>query len=206
MSARDQSLRRTSTEVNSGVTTASADSLDPEPPERRPDLLTLDLVFDDANDALNARWRALGDLDQALEACRQALLTHRLKALSRAAEACIVFSGDAEVQGLNRTYRGKDKPTNVLSFPAAPVPAVAQNAADARPLGDVIIALETLLAEATEQNIPPMHHLQHLAIHGVLHLLGFDHETDADAALMEGIETAILARVGVPDPYAAPPG
>ena len=97
------------------------------------------------------------------------------------------------VRNLNRDYRAKDKPTNVLSFPAPHGPL----------LGDVIIAWETLLREAEEEGITPADHLAHLTIHGLLHLLGYDHETDAEAVAMESLETAILAGLGIKDPHAA---
>lgn len=115
-------------------------------------------------------------------------------------EACIALSTDEHVRGLNRTYRGKDKPTNVLSFPAAePIEAHGPT-----PIGDIVLALETVAREAVEQGIAPRDHLTHLVVHGLLHLLGFDHETPSEAEEMEGLETAILARLGVADPYSAP--
>jgi probable rRNA maturation factor len=116
------------------------------------------------------------------------------------AQACIALSSDEHVRALNRTYRGKDKPTNVLSFPAA------QPIDDDGPiqLGDIILAVETVEREADEQGVAPRDHLSHLVVHGLLHLLGFDHETVAEAEEMEGLETAILARLGIADPYAAP--
>jgi probable rRNA maturation factor len=109
----------------------------------------------------------------------------------------VILTDDAEQRRLNREYRGKDAPTNVLSFPIG----------DAAPgggtvlLGDVVLAFETVAREATEQKKPLADHLRHLVVHGVLHLLGFDHETDAEAEVMEAREAAILAGLGVPDPY-----
>jgi probable rRNA maturation factor len=113
-------------------------------------------------------------------------------------EAGITLTDDAHMRALNRTWRGIDRPTNVLSFPA---PA-AQDAGP-RLLGDVVIAGETLLREAAEQRIAPRDHLAHLVVHGLLHLLGHDHENERDAETMEDLERTILARLGVPDPYAA---
>ena len=100
---------------------------------------------------------------------------------------------------LNRDWRGIDKPTNVLSFP------VRRRKPDGLPalLGDVIVAYETLAREASEENKPFLHHLAHLAVHGFLHLLGYDHETDSEAEAMEGLEREILARLGIADPYRA---
>lgn len=110
----------------------------------------------------------------------------------------ILLTDDSEQRRLNRTYRGKDMPTNVLSFPQSP------NAADADVpmlLGDIVLAFETVSREAVEQQKPLANHLSHLVVHGVLHLLGFDHEKPADAAEMEAREVRILAGLGVADPY-----
>jgi len=117
-----------------------------------------------------------------------------------AVEISILLTTDAAVQELNKTWRGKDKPTNVLSFPSPPQPIPAGMA---RPLGDVVLAYDTMLRESAEQSKPLSHHLAHLLVHGTLHLLGQDHETgDADAEAMEALEVAALGTLGVPDPYA----
>jgi probable rRNA maturation factor len=117
-----------------------------------------------------------------------------------AVEVSILLTTDDAVQTLNRTWRGKDKPTNVLSFPSPPQPTPAGMA---RPLGDVVLAYDTMLRESAEQSKPLSHHLAHLLVHGTLHLLGQDHETgDADAEAMEALEVAALRTLGVPDPYA----
>ena len=105
----------------------------------------------------------------------------------------ILLTDDATVQDLNTRFRGKDGPTNVLSFPA---PATA-----APHLGDIVLAYGVCAREAAEQGKPLARHLMHLTAHGVLHLLGYDHETDADAEVMEALERDILATLGVPDPY-----
>ncbi|MDR7036819.1 putative rRNA maturation factor [Methylobacterium sp. BE186] len=116
------------------------------------------------------------------------------------AEISVLLTDDASVQALNRTWRGKDKPTNVLSFPAPPQPVVAGMAA---PLGDVVLAYDTMLRESAEQSKPLADHLAHLLVHGTLHLLGQDHETgEAEADSMEALEVAALRTLGVPDPYA----
>ena len=114
-------------------------------------------------------------------------------------ELSLVFADDATVQALNAEWRGKDKPTNVLSFPAFPL-----KPGDKLPplLGDVILAFETVAREAAEEGKPLDHHVSHLVLHGFLHLLGYDHETDADAEVMEALETRILAKLAIPDPYA----
>ncbi|HWG78275.1 MAG TPA: rRNA maturation RNase YbeY [Stellaceae bacterium] len=114
------------------------------------------------------------------------------------AELSIVLGDDALVHALNRQWRGQDKPTNVLSFPAreaAPPPGAP------RLLGDVVLAFETLIAEAAAQGKPPAHHLCHLVVHGVLHLMGYDHEAAGEATRMEALEVAVLAELGVADPY-----
>jgi len=119
--------------------------------------------------------------------------------VSGASELSIVFSDDAHIQTLNAEWRGKDKPTNVLSFPAFsfakgdPLPPM---------LGDIVLAAETVAREAALEDTPLANHITHLVIHGLLHLLGHDHETDVEAEEMEAIERRALARLAIPDPYA----
>ena len=107
---------------------------------------------------------------------------------------CLVLADDALQRRLNREYRGRDKPTNVLSFDGAPAA-----------LGDVVLALETIAAEAEAQGKPLADHVAHLVVHGVLHLLGYDHETQGQARSMERLEIEILAGLGIGDPYHLPP-
>ncbi len=127
--------------------------------------------------------------------------------VKRAAEAALVarkvkkatvnvlLSNDAEVQALNKQYRAKNKPTNVLSFPDGDViDGVKQ-------LGDIILAYEIIAREAKEQGKKIKDHVTHLTIHGVLHLLGYDHEIEAEAEIMEACEISILATIGVANPY-----
>lgn len=121
-------------------------------------------------------------------------------------ELAIVLADDAAVRRLNRDYRGVDRPTNVLSFPLVDARAGDEAAAAGAPLlllGDVVVAYETVTAEAAEQGKAPVDHLRHLVVHGVLHLLGYDHDADPDADAMERLEARILAQFGVVDPYAA---
>ena len=143
-------------------------------------------------------WRArLPDVERLCgEAARAALAG--AGGTPHSAELSIVLADDALVHALNRQWRGQDKPTNVLSFPAAPatVPPGAP-----RLLGDVVLAFETLAAEAAAQGKPLAHHLRHLVVHGVLHLSGCDPEAAGEAARMEALEVAVLAGLGVPDPY-----
>jgi probable rRNA maturation factor len=129
-------------------------------------------------------------------------------ARARAAELSVILTSNRAIGALNRQWRGQDKPTNVLSFPA-PKPATKRRAKRAatraapRHLGDIVIAYETAAAEARAERKPFDHHLAHLAVHGFLHLLGYDHESDSEAEAMERRERMILSRLGVPDPYAA---
>lgn len=128
-------------------------------------------------------------------------------------EVVVMGCDDARIRTLNADFRNLEKATNVLSWPAAelgaeepggqpqsPEPGTTE---DPEPLGDIALAWETCLREAAEQQKTLDHHTLHLVVHSVLHLLGFDHETDEDAALMEETEVRILGKLGVPDPYAA---
>jgi probable rRNA maturation factor len=114
-------------------------------------------------------------------------------------EVAVMLIDDEAMRALNRQWRGLDKPTNVLSFPAAPLPG----APGASRLGDIAVAFETTAREAAGEDKSLAQHLAHLAVHGYLHLLGYDHETVKDAETMERTESAILAKLGIPDPYAA---
>jgi probable rRNA maturation factor len=117
------------------------------------------------------------------------------------AELAVMLTDDAGIRTLNSNWRGIDKPTNVLSFPALP-PTGPVGPDDApRMLGDIAIAYETTRKEADDEQKPFDHHLSHLAVHGFLHLIGYDHEKDDDAEAMETLETEILAQLGIPDPY-----
>ena len=133
------------------------------------------------------------------------------RAISAAAELADADTGDAElavmltddegIRTLNSNWRGIDKPTNVLSFPALqPSGPVGPDDAP-RMLGDIAIAYQTMRREADDEQKPFDHHLSHLAIHGFLHLIGYDHEQDSDAETMEALEKEILAQLGIPDPY-----
>jgi probable rRNA maturation factor len=118
------------------------------------------------------------------------------------AELAVMLTDDPGIRTLNSNWRGIDKPTNVLSFPALQ-PEGARMPGDApRMLGDIAIAYETTRHEADAEGKPFEHHLSHLAIHGFLHLIGYDHENDAGAEEMEALETEILEQLGIPDPYA----
>jgi probable rRNA maturation factor len=113
-------------------------------------------------------------------------------------EVSVKFTSDEEVRALNAQWRGKDKPTNVLSFPMAE----ADELADAQLLGDVVLAHTVCAAEAADKQVAIETHAAHLVVHGTLHLLGYDHETsDADADEMEAVERRALAAMGIADPY-----
>jgi probable rRNA maturation factor len=121
------------------------------------------------------------------------------------AEVSLLLSDDATVRRLNADYRGRDRPTNVLSFPALElVPGVWPREGPAVPpfLGDMVLAEETVRREAESEGRPLSAHLTHLVVHGTLHLLGYDHKAEADALVMEELERQILTRLGLPDPYA----
>lgn len=122
-------------------------------------------------------------------------------------ETAVRFTDDAEVHTLNRQFRAKDKPTNILSFPlleAVHLGALANTDDGEALLGDLVLAAETCLREATEKDWPLTAYVQHLIVHGTLHLLGYDHETsDAAADAMETLERQACAALGLPDPYAA---
>lgn len=142
-------------------------------------------------------WDSVVDGDALVREAARALAAEL--ALS-SGEICVALSSDAQVAELNASYRGKAAPTNVLSFPAIPMLPVE---GEPRFLGDVVLALETMQREAADLELPLEHHMQHLVVHGLLHLLGYDHETDEEAQAMECLEVRILARLGIADPYAA---
>ena len=112
------------------------------------------------------------------------------------AELTLVFTDDARMRELNHDFRGQDKPTNVLSFPAND-----ETDTDSPYLGDVVLALETILREAQEQKKTPAAHTAHLVVHGTLHLIGFDHMDDDEAEMMEHFERRILSGANISDPY-----
>ena len=142
---------------------------------------------------------AIPALDELAARVSDACLAEAHPRLAEGAELSLLFCDDATIRALNASWRQQDKATNVLSFPAAPPGRLAA----ARLLGDVALAFETVEREAREQGKPLRDHVAHLIAHGILHLLGFDHENDADAERMERSERAALARLGLADPYRA---
>lgn len=166
--------------------------------------LVLDFALEDEAWAEAAPWYR----ELALRAAEQAFAAIGAPPLDR--EISVLLCSDDRIAALNAEFRGKPSPTNVLSWPAFPLRPVAPGAPPppAPPgfLGDIAMARETVEAEARERGIPTERHFAHLFAHGVLHLLGYDHETDEDAALMEAAERRALAAMGIPDPYAAEVG
>ena len=141
-------------------------------------------------------WESFEALDALVRACVDASLAESGARLVDDCEMSVTFCDDAEIQELNAEWRGKDKPTNVLSFPTP-------GKLSARPLlGDIVIAYETVAREAAEQDKTFRDHTAHMVIHGFLHLIGYDHETAAEAEEMEGLERRIASRLGLRDPYA----
>jgi probable rRNA maturation factor len=118
------------------------------------------------------------------------------------AELAVMLTDDSGIRTLNSNWRGIDKPTNLLSFPALQPTAPSRPGDAPRMLGDIAIAYETMRQEADDEQKPFDHHLSHLAVHGFLHLIGYDHETEGEAEAMEALEREILAQLGIPDPYA----
>jgi probable rRNA maturation factor len=146
-----------------------------------------------------AEWRRA--LPGAAALCRRAALAALAAAAAEAtAEIVLLLGDDARLRALNRQFRGQDKPTNVLSFPAG---AAGQGGPALQPLGDIALAFETVAREAAAQGKTLADHAGHLVVHGVLHLLGYDHERAREAAAMERLETRILAGLGIADPYRA---
>ena len=154
--------------------------------------ITVDIAVEAEAWGEEARWRPLAETVAAAVAARPEPI------VPADAELSLVLTDDARIRLLNRDWRGFDKPTNVLSFPAAD-----DDDEDPGPLlGDVVVAFETTAREAAEEGKRFDDHLAHLLVHGLLHLFGFDHEDDDEAEEMEALETEILAGLGIADPYA----
>lgn len=163
-----------------------------------PDALSIDVVVESP----------LWDREPGAETAVRRALAEAAAALStKPAELAIVLTDDSAIRALNREWRSIDRPTNVLSFPMQGLPPKSggKRASSGPPvlLGDIVIAYETTAEEARAEYKPFRDHLVHLAVHGFLHLLGYDHDSDSDAEAMEGIERSILARLDIPDPYVA---
>jgi probable rRNA maturation factor len=143
----------------------------------------------------DSRWRTMAISELATRAANAALQAVGLD--PEDCEISLLAADDARIAELNATFRGKPAPTNVLSWPSGEKP----RAGEPRFLGDIALAYDTCLREAEARGVDPADHVTHLVAHGVLHLVGYDHETDAEADVMEALETKILERLGLPDPY-----
>jgi probable rRNA maturation factor len=154
-------------------------------------VITLDIMVE------AEAWSQAGDIEHIAQRAAEAALAVAPDAHDEELGATLLLTDDAAVQELNRSWRGRDKPTNVLSFPSGS-PALP---GEPRHLGDVALAYETLVREASQEGKSLADHAAHLVVHGILHLLGQDHVDEAQAETMERIEVAALAQIGVADPY-----
>jgi probable rRNA maturation factor len=145
----------------------------------------------------NGDWSGLGDAEALVRQAVEAAFSVAANAPREAVEINVLLSDDASVRELNRRWRGLDKPTNVLSFPASAPPSPG----GPRPLGDLVLACETVVREAEEEGKSFSDHATHLLVHGTLHLLGYDHEVEDEAEAMEAREVDALARLGIGNPY-----
>lgn len=143
-------------------------------------------------------WERIGDAEGICRGAAEAALACLPAAPAEEVSASLLLTDDEAVRGLNLAWRAQDTPTNVLSFPAPPSRLAP------RPLGDIALAYETVAREAADEGKPVAEHMAHLVVHGLLHLLGHDHGSDAEADAMERIEIRALARLGISDPYREP--
>ena len=158
----------------------------------------------------NPSWEEIENLSEITEKCIESVFSE-LGESSENKEVCVLFTNDDEVRCLNRTFRGKDKPTNVLSFPAQQddwnydeyddFDEDLRNQEKTSILGSIAVAYETLEKEASEQKKKITDHLQHLLIHSMLHLFGYDHIEDKEAEEMESLEIKILEKLNINNPY-----
>jgi probable rRNA maturation factor len=158
------------------------------PPRKAPSAgLTVDVLLN------SERWEAE---PKAEDIVRRSVMEAAAEVSTTAGELAIVLTDDSAIRKLNREWRNKDAATNVLSFPMP-----YQGIGEAALLGDIVIAYETTAREAQAEGKPLRDHLAHLAVHGFLHLVGYDHETEREADAMESLEAVILSRLGVPNPH-----
>jgi probable rRNA maturation factor len=151
----------------------------------------LDIIFEEDG------WSVLGDPEALTRRAVEAAFAVVSDAPRDEVEISLLLTNDAGVRELNRAWRGKDKPTNVLSFPAPEQPGLP----GPRHLGDIALAYETLVRESEDEGKALADHFSHLVVHGVLHLLGYDHELEAQAEIMESLEVRALATLGIANPY-----
>jgi probable rRNA maturation factor len=163
----------------------------------------VDLDLELAVDVLieSQAWQALPNAEDVVRRAITLAAASAVVVNHRGTEVSVLLCDDPTIAGLNARWRGQERPTNVLSFPARPLLGAAP---DGRaPLGDIAIAYETVAREAAEQGKPVTDHLFHLVVHGFLHLLGYDHHVDGEAERMERLERDILGQIGIADPYAS---
>ena len=165
-----------------------------EPPSSKSQKIVADIIVE------NNDWQAFGNVNALVQnACDVIASCNEPKLVGDGpATVTVALSTDERISELNREFRNKSTATNVLSFPATSSTAAQ---IDELYLGDIIIAAQTTLDEARTNDISPAHHLQHLVVHAVLHLLGYDHENKADALEMEELETKLLAGLNISNPY-----
>ncbi len=144
-------------------------------------------------------WSKIAGLEKLVRTAAFAAVSDCEEKFINQAELSILLTSDDAMRQLNSTYRGQDKPTNVLSFPGE---TETQSQSRSFLLGDVVLSYQTVVTEAQQQRISLENHISHLIVHGVLHLLGHDHENDKDAHNMEHLEINILKGIGVENPYA----
>ena len=158
-------------------------------------MITLDVMIE------SGAWASLDDAEALAQRAAEAAVTVADET-DEEFEVSVMLTDDAHIQELNRTWRDKDKPTNVLSFPAPEQPGQgAPGETGPRHLGDIALAYETLVRESEDESKELAHHFAHLIVHGILHLLGYDHEVEAEAEIMEALEVKALATLGIADPY-----
>ncbi len=157
----------------------------------------LDISFADR------RWRKIPKLEASLEKAVRELLKHLPAKLRLPYTATVLLTNDVAIRKLNHDFRGMDKPTNVLSFPQYEPRRLPKMGKSKEPIyiGDVALAYQYIVGEAKNSNKILINHIIHLVIHGLLHLLGYDHQTDKDATRMEGLETKIMSALDLPGPY-----
>ncbi|MDP3936351.1 MAG: rRNA maturation RNase YbeY [Alphaproteobacteria bacterium] len=153
----------------------------------------------------DARWKKVvdGSIESFLKTYILAALNHPdvVVNIPKKLEISVVLTNDEDIKELNRDYRGKDKPTNVLSFPQEVDLSTMKHLDACVLLGDIVLSIETIQLEVIQQQKLMQHHLAHLIIHSTLHLIGYDHETDSDAGRMESLEVDILSHHNIPNPY-----
>ena len=153
--------------------------------------IELDVIVEEGD------WSTLGDAEGLTRRAVEAAFMVASDAPRETTEISVLLTDDPSVQALNREWRHQDRPTNVLSFPSPEQPGLP----GARHLGDIALAFETLVRESRDEGKTLADHFTHLVLHGTLHLLGYDHELEAEAQIMEALEGKALAALGIADPY-----